>query len=308
MANRVNYLAAIQATDGRSFAPIDIAKGTKLDPAKVRVWLSRDKVRGLVETTEEGKWKVINNEKVGKEIERVRRNSVTGGSTPGSTRDGRRTQLCRLHGIEYKSNLTSENQETMLEKLKGWDHNSSPGVHHFWFKNVALPGLNCNGTYHVAAGRRKCTLQLFIDPLWTNSWKLFDQLEAIHDTAQQALRLLAIEFKVHVTLLEVTREGHYAISIPAKEGWRLAKIGYSKKSRGKLWVTEDWFIDESYGDELETMRAQAFGDLMRGLQKVGTIEAKLDNIEQMLKRVPEPAAEQLKVPVPVPESTGQEVG
>jgi len=303
MSGRVSYLAAIQATEGRVFTPIDIARNTQNSPGKVRVWLSRDRKSGIVESQEEGKYRIVSVEKVSSEISKIQRNSATKGSSKGGRRDLRSAQLCRLHAIEYKARLVGESRESLQRKLEGWKHNLSSGADHYWMKNLPLPGLGCNGTYHIAVGNKRATLQLFIDPLWSNSWKLFDQLEAIHQTAQLALKVLAYEHKIQVALLEVSREGHFAISIPAKEGWKLSKIGYKKKTGGKIWVTEDWFIDESYGAELETMRAQAFGDLMTGLQKVGSIDDKLTSIEARLAKMG------LGEPItrPVPESTGQEI-
>ena len=284
IASRKNYLAVIQAKDG-SFRPCDISKMTGIKPNKIRSWLSRDYKAGLVDRTDAGKYIIIDIELIRKEIEKIDRNTATKGSTWGSTLKPKNAQLCRLHDIQYYSRLPyniNSHLDFLKKQLDDWDRGKdAPGSAHF-FKETPLPKLNAMGKFHVAVGKRKAALQMWLNPIYTNSFKIFDQLESVHESAQHSLKWISQEYRLDVALLEARRSGHFAIKIPVKEGWRLSKLGYKMKG-GKVWINQDWWIDASYGHELETANELAFGDLLDGMQKVPELEKGVNEILAILK-------------------------
>jgi hypothetical protein len=288
MADRLTYLAALQATDRQPFRPKDLAKTIGRESNIVRAWLSKDKKAGLVELTQLGFYRIISKEKLAAEIIKLKRNGATGGSSGGSRQPPKNPQLCRLHNVQFFAVIPGYNVNNITGKVSSWEEKApGPGTRRWELYPVAMPGTGTNCKIQLSAGKNKASLQIWVMPIFTNSYKLFDQLEAVHDAAQRLVRILAFDYKFSIALLEIKRSEHFAIKIPVRESHRIAKTGF-KMVGGKLWVNQDWWIDESYGNELETANEKAFGDLMDGLQKVGGIETQVSEIHSMLARVLNP--------------------
>jgi hypothetical protein len=180
--------------------------------------------------------------------------------------------------------------DTLRVALDDWRRNETPGVVH-WFKEAAVEGLKARAKFHIALGPRRSSIQIWINPIFINSFKLFEILNAVHDSAQQTLRWLSKNYKLEFGLLEARKEKHFAIKIPIKEGWRLGELGYGLRN-GKVWINEDWWIDESYGHELETANEVAFKELVelpgevKGMRS--TLDKILDGINSLRPKPPPP--------------------
>jgi len=301
IADRLNYLSAIQNTKGKSFRACDLAKQLNIDAAKIRVWLSRDSKKGIVRKTDGKKWAIISLKLVTNEIERIKRNNVTRTTCQGSTKPKKEptAMLCRLHNVQFFAKLIGEDITTIPKKIKWDERKPGPGSDRWIINRVTVPELLCNAKIVISAGKQKASLQAYFQPFYTNGLKLFDQLEAVHNAAQQLLNLLSHDFNLTTSLLEIKRKKHFAISIPVKEGWRLAKMDYGLRG-GKVWVNKNWWIDQSHGHELETANAVAFQELVELPGQVDGMKEGILEILNILKKPPEPATDP-------PPPTGEEI-
>lgn len=284
MADRAQYLAALTATNNNGFTAAEISKRIGKPGNIVRAWLSRDKAAGLVGKTEGGKYYVISNEALVAEIQKLKRNSATGGSTGGSRGQGPATpQLCRLHNLQFYAKIPGGSTATLPPLLSGWDEKGKAPNTRRWQLSGPVPGLGVGCKVQVSAGPERAGIQIWLDPVFCNSYKIHDQLEASHAAAQDTLKWLSYQYKLDVALLEIRRQEHFAIKIPVTEGYRLQKL-YGMRE-GKVWINSEWWIDASYGDELETANERAFSELMDGLQKVGKVDEAQGRIEKAVNEL-----------------------
>jgi len=293
----------------RPFKPIDIAKKIDRKSNIIRAWLSQDKKAGLVEKTELGFYIITNKESITKELQRLKRKGAKLGSSQGSSKPKKRKsktpQLCRLHNVQFYALIPGYTINNIPQKLNTWDElGQGPGTRRWELYPVVIPDVGSNCKIQVSAGRHKASLQMWLSPVFTNSHKLIDQLEAVHDAAQKTIRILAHEYKFNISLLEVKRPGHFAIKIPIRQTDKITATGF-KMVGGKVWVNEDWWIDQSYGNELETANEKAFGELMDGLQKVGGIEERVEDIFNLLNKALNKQPKAAPVP-PIKDTTGEE--
>lgn len=274
--SRSRLLCRLIAVEGERLKQSKVAEELKIDPGEVRVWMYRMAKQGYVEKVGIGEYVVTDREGIVKLIDELKRNSVTPPTPQGRGVDEKRTPTpCRLHDIQYKANLPGDDLKSLNEKLGDWERAAPAWNSQTWTKVAPFPSMGCYGQLNIAAGKKRSTLQMFLNPIYCNSYKLFDQLEAVHLSAQSALQWISRQYLIQVALLEARRSGHFALKIPLREGWRPDKLGYEMRG-GRLWITQDWWIDQSYGHELETAQADAFKELIETPGEVKALNKKVD--------------------------------
>jgi hypothetical protein len=274
---RGRFLVRLIAKEGELLKQAELAKEVGLDGGKVRVWMSRFHESGLLDKIAPGEYVVRDRDAIVILIEKLKRNSVTRGSTGGGRHPAVETvaQPCRLHDIQYTARLVNANVETLRGRLLDWQEVAgTPGSGH-WVFDGFLGDTGISAKMHIAAGPRKATIQIWMAPIFCNGHRLKAHLDAVCSAAQVTLAWVGRQYNIHVALLEAKRSGHFAIRIPVKSGWVLGKLGYGVRA-GKVWITDEWWIDASYNDELETAHEESFSALLDGLKEIKNLRREWD--------------------------------
>lgn len=268
------------AKEGEILKQAEVAKELGIGAGTGRVWMNRLADSGILEKIEKGQYILRDRDALISLVEKSKRNSVTGGTTGGGRTPAveMTPQPCRLHDIQYTARLVNATAETLKGRLLDWQTVlGTPGSAHYVYDGP-LGETGISAKMHIAAGPRKATIQIWMAPIFCNGYKLKEQLDTVCSAAQMTLAWVARQYNVHVALLEAKRSGHFAIRIPVKHGWVLGKLGYGARA-GKVWVTDEWWIDASYNDELETAHEEAFSTLLDGLRDIKALRKEWDEFK-----------------------------